>query len=287
VLSLQAGECLDAMLEVLTAVSRLPWEPQQAGQGSGSSSFTSSGSGASSSGSSSSSDDGTHAALTSHEEEAAMVGAAWRAMCQPVAAAVEACIRTAGQVAAAAGGAPKHLVQRHPSAVALGSCLAALCAPYGRAGPLVAAAAAAPAGAAEQRQLFALLASEVKVLLLDPGSKKASLIAMHPIEQVCGCGACACACALRGAVLCMHAQGPRVTLRVCCWSADAHSDVCACALCFTRRRRHCLSSGTWVPGRQQEPQEQHAMPSQAPRCHGCCCWRASSRCAASCCASCC
>jgi hypothetical protein len=49
----------------------------------------------------------------------------------------------------------------------------------------VAAAAAAAPGGPEQQQLFALLTSKVKVLLYNPGSKKAGLIAMHPIEQVC------------------------------------------------------------------------------------------------------
>jgi hypothetical protein len=49
---------------------------------------------------------------------------------------------------------------------------------------LVAAAAAAPPGGPEQQQLFALFVSKLKVLMYNPASKKASLIAMHPMEQV-------------------------------------------------------------------------------------------------------
>jgi hypothetical protein len=49
---------------------------------------------------------------------------------------------------------------------------------------LVAAAAAAEPGGLAQQQLFALYVSKLKVLLYNPASKKASLIAMHPIEQV-------------------------------------------------------------------------------------------------------
>jgi hypothetical protein len=48
----------------------------------------------------------------------------------------------------------------------------------------VAAAAAAEPGGPEQQQLFALYVSKLKVLLYNPASKKASLIAMHPMEQV-------------------------------------------------------------------------------------------------------
>ncbi|KAF8065955.1 hypothetical protein HT031_003016 [Scenedesmus sp. PABB004] len=193
------------LLEVLTAASKLPWEAGAQPH--------------------SDSDDDHHAAHHRHhhhkpagacERDMRHVAAAWRAMCRPVAAAVEACLRAAGASSAAAaaataaaaaaapppprsqltallGGASPFApaaaalppgVGAAPSArgtVVLGSCLAALCAPLGRAGPLVAAAADAPVGGAAQLELFALLLSEIKLLLADASRRE--LIAMHPIEQ--------------------------------------------------------------------------------------------------------
>lgn len=231
ILSPVSGECLDSLLEVLTAVSKLPWEPHhhhhhhqqqphsaqggvrdQVGATEGVTALDDAASDSSST-------------QSVGDVDAHLVAEAWQQECEPVAAAVEACLRTAGQVAAAADGAldwkPGGLssssssaalaaagaaasgsaagavvrkAQRHPSAVALGSCLASLCAPFGRPGPLVAAAAAAAPGGPEQQQLFALFVSKLKVLLYNPASKKASLIAMHPIEQVRACGCCKANC---------------------------------------------------------------------------------------------
>lgn len=208
ILSPVSGECLDSLLEVLTAVSKLPWGPHHEPHTHTSHNLNLLDDAASDSSS----------VQSAGDVDALLVAEAWKQECQPVAAAVEACLRTAGQVAAAADGAadwkPRGLssstttassivtppganeslsaaaaaagpkVQRHPSAVALGSCLASLCAPFGCPGPLVAAAAAAEPGGPAQQQLFALYVSKLKVLLYNPASKKASLIAMHPIEQV-------------------------------------------------------------------------------------------------------
>lgn len=235
ILSPVSGECLDSLLEVLTAVSKLPWEPHHElhshthrdhdhshGVGHSVRDLESERGPTSERGLDDAASE-TSSVQSVGDVDAHLVAEAWQQECQPVAAAVEACLRTAGQVAAAADGAldwkpggllssrsatagahgttapaaaagahgvtaagagvPK--VQRHPSAVALGSCLASLCAPFGRPGPLVAAAAAAQPGGPEQQQLFALYISKLKVLLYNPSSKKASLIAMHPIEQVC------------------------------------------------------------------------------------------------------
>lgn len=225
ILSPEAGECIDCLLEVLTAASKLPWETQHTHtarhrqtkqQGTTSSSVNTAAHrtlhlNAAGGGENNDDDDGSSSSSSVEsvgEVDAQLVAEAWQQECQPVAAAVEACLRTAGQVAAAADGtldwkpgglvvapqqqqqqtaaaaAPQRKAQRHPSAVALGSCLASLCAPFGRPGPLVAAAAAAPPGGQEQQQMFSLLVSKLKVLLYNPASKKASLIAMHPIEQV-------------------------------------------------------------------------------------------------------
>jgi hypothetical protein len=221
ILSPVSGECMDSLLEVLTAASKLPWEPHHPHSHQGHHAHTGLGPAVHGTGfplkpsnRAAGSDDGSEGSIG--DVDAELVAEAWRQECQPVAAAVEACLRTAGQVAAAADGAldwkPGGLhsatrngssalearaagaaaadgavqkVQRHPSAVALGSCLASLCAPFGRPGPLVAAAAAALPGGPEQQQLFALFVSKLKVLMYNPASKKASLIAMHPMEQVC------------------------------------------------------------------------------------------------------
>jgi len=231
VLSPVSGECLDSLLEVLTAVSKLPWEQHTATVAPTRAKAAAMGP-ADGAGSDSDDSEGSAAAVDAH-----LVAQAWQQECQPVAAAVEACLRTAGQVAAAADGAldfpPAGLascrglvassaaaaaggagqggpagqvkVQRHPSAVALGSCLASLCAPFGRPGPLVAAAAAAAPGGPEQQQLFALLLSKLKVLLYNPASKKAGLLAMHPIEQVGGAERAQSA-SLQGVSCCSQAQ---------------------------------------------------------------------------------
>jgi hypothetical protein len=70
----------------------------------------------------------------------------------------------------------------HPATVALGSCLASMCAPIGRPGPLVTAVGACEPGSPAQLQLFALLASKIKLMMTDTSGRK-ELIAMHPIEQ--------------------------------------------------------------------------------------------------------
>uniref|UniRef100_A0A383VTG2 MYND-type domain-containing protein n=1 Tax=Tetradesmus obliquus TaxID=3088 RepID=A0A383VTG2_TETOB len=136
--------------------------------------------------------------------DALYTAAAWRAMCRPVAAAVEAVLRSCSgtsavvprtaargtgmllQAAAAAAAGQWHGRERqsvlHPATVALSSCLASTCAPLGRPGPLVAAVAGSAPCSTPQLQLFALLASKIKLMMTDTSGRK-ELFAMHPIEQ--------------------------------------------------------------------------------------------------------
>jgi hypothetical protein len=218
-LSPRTREALWGLLEVLTAVSKLPWAVEDAAADTQhrqqhhhylsshrdvhSSEAAAHGGGLDG--------DGLQAAASSRrlrrtranrqqQLDALYTAEAWRAMCQPVAAAVEAVLRGCSgtsavvsrgaargrgsvlQAAAGQGLGRERQSVLHPATVALGSCLASMCAPIGRPGPLVAAVGACEAGSHAQLQLFALLTSKIKLMMTDTSGRK-ELIAMHPIEQ--------------------------------------------------------------------------------------------------------
>jgi hypothetical protein len=226
-LSPRTREALWGLLEVLTAVSKLAWEPEETAAAAAAgaqhdmqhhhhhhhhhhhrdSSHVADAAGALSS---------LHAAAgvvaaaskqqprsscsRQQQLDALYTAEAWRAMSQPVAAAVEAVLRScSGTSAVVPKGSTKSsgmLLQAaagqwlgkerqsvlHPATVALSSCLASMCAPIGRPGPLVAAVAVSEPGSLAQLQLFALLTSKIKLMMTDTSGRK-ELIAMHPIEQ--------------------------------------------------------------------------------------------------------
>lgn len=198
-LSPRSREALWGLLEVLTAVSKLPWDVEPAASHKVHHKHSSSLAAAVSRGPASR----AGRTLKQQQLDRLYTGEAWRATSQAVAAAVEAVLRSCSGTSAVIPAAPKHgagstenlllasagLVSGrerhqmlHPATVALGSCLASMCAPLGQPGPLVAAVGAAEPGSAAQLQLFALLASKIKLMLTDTSGRK-ELIAMHPIEQ--------------------------------------------------------------------------------------------------------